>query len=119
MKKGEYIATKCHNTPGVNYSRSYEINIPCNAGKTSQDWLIWEDKLLKALEIQGNSIQPQRYTFTECLLTGEANATFTLAALDIGIHNVENFNKVLVEMTKHAFLQHMLSANRTGTYVGT
>ena len=48
-------------------------------------------------------MRPQRYTFTECLLTGDAKATFTQAALDIGIHTVENFNKVLAEMTKHAF----------------
>ena len=41
--------------------------------------------------------------FTECLLTGDAKATFNQAALGTGIHTVEIFNKVLTEMTKHAF----------------
>ena len=27
-KKGCYIAIKCHNTPSVTYSESYEINFP-------------------------------------------------------------------------------------------
>ena len=41
--------------------------------------------------------------FTEHLLTGDAKVTFNQAALDIGIPTVDNFNKVLVEMTEHAF----------------
>ena len=41
--------------------------------------------------------------FTERLLTGDAKATFNLAALDIGIHTIDKFNKVLLEMTKDAF----------------
>ena len=41
--------------------------------------------------------------FTERLLTGDAKAVFNQAALDIGIRTVENFNKVLLEMIKHAF----------------
>ena len=28
LKKGEYIAIKCHNTPGDNDSGFYEINLP-------------------------------------------------------------------------------------------
>ena len=43
------------------------------------------------------------YTFTERLFTGDAKTTFNQAILDIGIHTVDNFNKVLIEMTKHAF----------------
>ena len=46
---------------------------------------------------------PQRCLFTERLFIGDAKATLNQAALDIGIHLVEYFNKVLVEMTKHAF----------------
>ena len=41
--------------------------------------------------------------FTERLLTGDVIATFNQAALEIGIRTVDNFNKVLLEMTKHAF----------------
>ena len=46
---------------------------------------------------------PLKYTFTEWLLTGDAKATFYQAALEIGIHPVNNFNKVLLEMTTHSF----------------
>ena len=28
LKKGKYIAIKCHNIPGNNDSGSYEINLP-------------------------------------------------------------------------------------------
>ena len=103
LKKGEYIAIKCHNTPGDNDSGSYEINFPYYGGGTPEEWLVWKDKLLKALDGQSISMGPLRYTFTECLLTGDVKATFNQAALDIGIRTVENFNKVLMEMTKHAF----------------
>ena len=41
--------------------------------------------------------------FTERLVTGDAKATFNQAALNIDISTVGNFNKVLWEMTKHAF----------------
>ena len=41
--------------------------------------------------------------FIERLLTGDVKATFYQAALDIGIHTVDNFNRVQAEMTKHAF----------------
>ena len=46
---------------------------------------------------------PLRYTFTERLLPGDAKATFNQAGLDIDICTIDNFNKVLAEMTKHAF----------------
>ena len=46
---------------------------------------------------------PQRYMFTEHLSIDDAKATFNLAGLYIGICTVDNFNKVLAEMTKHAF----------------
>ena len=46
---------------------------------------------------------PLRYTLTERLLTDEAKATLNQAALDIDIRIVDDFNKVLLEMTKHAF----------------
>ena len=49
------------------------------------------------------STGPLRYTFTECLLTSDAKTTFNPPALDIGIPNADNCNKVLAEITKHAF----------------
>ena len=55
--------------------------------------------------------------FTKHLLIGDAKDSCNQAALDIGICTVENFNKVLLEMTKH--FQHMLSANKRGIYMGT
>ena len=101
LNKGEYIAIKYHITPSDNDSGSYEINLPYYAGGSPEEWLVWKDKLLKALD--GQSISTGRYTFTERLLTGDAKATFNQAALDIGIRTIDNFNIVLMEMTKHAF----------------
>ena len=46
---------------------------------------------------------PKQYTFNERLLTGDVKATFNQAPLDIGIRTNDNFNKVLLEMTKHVF----------------
>ena len=73
---------------------------------------------LKALDGQSINTGPLRYTFTERQLIGDAKATFTQAALDIGIRKADNFNKVLLEMNNMHF-QHMLSANKRGTCVGT
>ena len=50
LKKGKYIAIKCHNTLGDNDSGSYEINIPYYVGGSPGEWLVWKDKLLKALD---------------------------------------------------------------------
>ena len=77
LKKGEYIAIKCHSTPGDNESGSYEIKLPYYGGGSPEEWLVWKDKLLKASDGQSISIGPQRYMFTERLLIGDAKATFT------------------------------------------
>ena len=103
FKKGVYIAIKYHDIPGDNVSGYYEINLSYDGGGSPEEWFVWKDILLKALDGQGISTGPLRYTFTETLLTDDAKATFNQAALDIGIRTVDNFNKVLLEMTKHAF----------------
>ena len=64
LKKGEYIAIKYHNTPGDYDSGSYEINLPFYGGGTPEEWLVWTEKLLKALDGQSISMGPLRYTFT-------------------------------------------------------
>ena len=94
LKIREYKAIECHNTPGDDDSGSYEINLPYYGGGSPEEWLVWKDKLLKALDGQGISTGPQRYTFTERLLTGDAKATFNQAALDIGVRTIDNFNNV-------------------------
>ena len=93
IKKGKYIVIKCHDTPGDNDMGSYEIY----GGGSLEEWLIWKDKLLETLDGQCIGTGPLKYTFTD------AKATFNQTALDIGISAVDNFNKVLAEMTKHAF----------------
>ena len=65
LKNDEYIAIKCHNTPGDNGCGSYEINLPYNGGGSPEKWLVWKDKLLKALDGQSISTGPLRYTITE------------------------------------------------------
>ena len=58
LKKGEYIVIKRHNTPSDNESGSYEINLPYYGGGTPEKWLVWKDKLLKALNGQSISMGP-------------------------------------------------------------
>ena len=65
LKNKEYIAIKCHNITGDTDSGSYEINLPYYGGGTPEEWLVWKDKLLKALDGQCISTRPLRYTFTE------------------------------------------------------
>ena len=51
LKNGEYIAIKCHTTPGDNDSGSYEINetnLPYYGGGSPEEYPVWKDKLLKA-----------------------------------------------------------------------
>ena len=48
LKKGKYIAIKCHNTLGDYGSGSYEINLHNYGGGTPEEWLVWKDKLLNA-----------------------------------------------------------------------
>ena len=91
---------KCHKTPGDNDSVSYEINLPNYGEGSPEEWLVWKDKLLKALDGQRISMG---YTFTERLQTGDTKATSNRVALGIGIRTIDNINKVLAEMTKHAF----------------
>ena len=94
---------KCHNIHGDNDPGSYEINLPCYGGGAPEEWLGWKDKLLKDLNTLGISTGPKRYIFIVRLLTGDAKATFNHVTLDIGIHTVDDFNKLHLEMTKHAF----------------
>ena len=75
LKNGELIAIKCHNTPGNNDSGSYEINFLYYRGGSPEEWLVWKDKLLKALDGQNFSTEPQRYLFTARLLTQKLPVT--------------------------------------------
>ena len=67
LKKGEYIAIKCHNTPGDNDSGCYDINLPYYGRGSPEEWLVLKDKLRKALDGQSISTGPLRYTITERL----------------------------------------------------
>ena len=40
LKKGEYTAIKCHNTPGDNDSGSYKINLPYYRRGSPEEWLV-------------------------------------------------------------------------------
>ena len=106
LKKGKYISIKFHNIPGDNDSGSYEINLSYYGGGLPEEWFVWKDKILKALDDQSISTGPLRYIFTERLLTGDAKATLSHAALDIGIRTVDNLNKAHMEMIKRAFLSY-------------
>ena len=72
----EKRAIKCHNTPADNDSGSYEITLSYYGGGSPEEWRVWNDKLLKALDDQSISTGPLRYTFIERLLTSDAKATF-------------------------------------------
>ena len=74
---------KSHSTPGDSDSGSYETNLTYFGGGSPEEWLVLKDKLLNALDGQGINIRPQKYTFIERLLTGDAKVTFQQAALDI------------------------------------
>ena len=102
-KKVVYISFKCYNTPGDNETEFYEINLPYYGEGSPEEWLVGKDKLVKFLDGQGISTELHSYTFSERLLTSDEKATFNQTALDIGIRTVDNFNKVLAKMTKHAF----------------
>ena len=67
LKKRKYIAIKCHNTPNDNDFGSYEINLLYYGGGSPEEWLVWKDKLLKALDDQSISTGPLQYTFTQRL----------------------------------------------------
>ena len=103
---------KCHYTPGDNDFGSYEIDLLYNGGGSPEECLVWKDKLLKALDGQSISTGPQRYMFTERILTADAKAAINLAALDIDIPTVDNFNKVLWGMTIHAYLRYAYYASQ-------
>ena len=103
LKKDKYIAIKWHNIPGDNDSGSYEISLLYYGGLSPEKWLVWEEKSFKVLDGQRIIMGPKRYTFTARLLTSDAKASFYQATLGVSIHTIEDSNKTLLEMTKHAF----------------
>ena len=71
LKKGKYVAIKCHNTSGDNDSGSYDNNLPYYRGGTPEDWLFWKDILHKALYNQSVRRGPESASL------GDAKATFS------------------------------------------
>ena len=55
---------------------SYEINLPYYGRGKYEEWFVWRDKLIKALDDQNISTGPQRYMFTDRLFIGDAKSTF-------------------------------------------
>ena len=94
---------KYHINSGNNNLGSYEISLPYYGGGSPKVWFVWKDKVFKTLKGQSIVTGPQRCSFAECLLRGIAKATVNQAALYICIGTVDNYNIVLMEMTKHAF----------------
>ena len=72
LKKGDYIAIKCHNTPGDNDFGSYDID-PSEEDHLKSG-LSGKTNYSNNLNGQSISTRPLRYTFTKCLLTGDAKA---------------------------------------------
>ena len=64
--------------------------------------IFWKDELLKALDGQSFSTGPQRYMFAERLFISDSRL-FKIVGLDISMFTKDNFNRVLLEMTKHTF----------------
>ena len=62
-----------------------------------------KDKLLKDLDGQAISTGSQRHTFIEHLLKDDVKTAFNQAVLEICVWTVDNFNKVLLRMSKHTF----------------
>ena len=67
LKKGEYLSIKCCNTSYDDDSGSCKSNLPYYGEGSPEEWLVWKDKLLQALDGQSISTEPLRYTFTERL----------------------------------------------------
>ena len=94
-----------HNTPDDNNSECSEIKLPFFRGGTPEEWLVWKNKLVKALDGQFIiSTELQRCLFTKKLLTGDAKVTFNQSVQVIGTHTVDNFNKELTEMAKYTYI---------------
>ena len=52
FSKKEVIAIKCYNTPGDSGSGSSETNLYFHEGGTPEEWLVWKNKFIKALDSQ-------------------------------------------------------------------
>ena len=89
------------------YVNTYEINFLYFEGGSPElcddKWLLWKDKLPRALEGQWIGTSPNLYNFTKRLSTSDAKSIFNHAALDISKCTVDNCNKRLQKMIKHAF----------------
>ena len=99
LNESKYITIKCHNTPGDSNARSCEFNLPYYRGGSSEEKLVWKDRLLKVLDGQSISTAAQRYMFIKriYLVIGDIKETVKHADLNISIDVVEIFNKVLNE----------------------
>ena len=51
------------------------MNLPYYGGGSPEEWRVWKDKLLQALDGQGINTGTQMYTFTERPLIGDAKYT--------------------------------------------
>ena len=106
LKKQEYIAFKCHNTPGETTSATYEVHIPYFGSGLPEEWVVLTDQLAKGIHGQDITTAPGRFDFILRLLTGDAKATFEQKARDITSHTVANFDTALKATTKHVFPTH-------------
>ena len=67
IEKAEYIAIKCYTAPGNSDHEPYKINLFYYGGGSPEEWLKWKNRVLKTIDGQSISTEPQRYTFTERL----------------------------------------------------
>ena len=76
LKTGQYLTLKCQNTPGDANSTKYDLSIPYFGTGTPEEWLMFQDNLLKGITGQNITEAEGKYKLTESLLTGDALTVF-------------------------------------------
>ena len=101
LKQGEYIAFKCHSTPGETTSPTYEVQTLYSSSGLPEEWIIFTYQLAKGIHGQDITIGPGCFGYILCLLTCNAKTKDIITP-----HKVANFDTALQAMAKHIFPTH-------------
>ena len=112
LKTGQYLTLKCQNTPGDANSTKYDLSIPYFGTGTPEEWLMFQDNLLKGIAGQNITEAEGKYKLIESLLIGDALTVFNTKSVERGRRTDNNFSKVLMDLTTYIFPKHAYREQR-------
>lgn len=110
--KLDNLTMKLHSHPPNEASQTYELTMRIFCTGMPEEWLLFVRDLKSVLAGQSVTTGPNNFVMVRCLLEGDAETAFNVAALQHGNESSFNFELCLKDLIAHIFPQCALQCQK-------